>query len=376
MRSSTSDVNTADLIVLPSRAPEVEPDVDIHRTVRRLWWAIASSLAAALVAFGLFYELPYFAIAPGSAPPVTPLIQTPKELTYPPKGEFLLTTVSLQKVRPLEALRGWLDDDIDVVPEERILGPTPRKDFRRQNVQEMDDSILRAEVVALRQLGHTVTEDGAGALVTAVASDSPAEDHLDPGDVITAIDGKPIRLGSDLVSALSTRRFGETVRLDVTTADKPARVETIKLGGATEDKAECSLDKANSGRGCLGIVLGTKSHTFNRPVEITVDARGIGGPSAGLAFVLGIIDQLTRGELTAGKKVAVTGTIDYDGTVGDVGGVVQKTAAVRAAGADVFLVPPGEFEAAKAHAGPKLQVIRVATLDEALQALVNLGGTI
>ena len=117
-------------------------------------------------------------------------------------------------------------------------------------------------------------------------------------------------------------------------------------------RTECAADKANTGKGCLGVMLGTKSHRYDMPINVKLDTRGIGGPSAGLAFVLGIMDQLGPGELTGGRKVAVTGTIDPDGKVGDVGGVVQKTAAVRAAGADVFLVPPGEYEQAKAHAGP------------------------
>jgi PDZ domain-containing protein len=376
MKISTRDVDTASPIVLPSSAPPVEPDFDVRRTVRTLWWVIASSIAAALVAFGLFVELPYYAIAPGSAPAVGSLIQIPKDLDYPPRGTFLMTTVSLQKVRPLEALHGWLDKDIDVVPQERILGPTPRKDFRRQNVQEMDDSIQRAEVVALRRLGHKVPETGEGALVMTVASKAPADGHLKPGDVISSINNKPVALASDLIAVLSTRKFGDTVRLQVKTGDAAARTEIIKLGGSTEDKSECSVDKANTGKGCLGVALGTKNHSFQLPVAVKVDSRGIGGPSAGLAFVLGIMDHLTDGELTGGKKIAVTGTIDYDGRVGDVGGVVQKTAAVRAAGADVFLVPPGEYKDAKAHAGNKLQVIKVSTLDEALQALGKLGGTI
>ena len=123
-------------------------------------------------------------------------------------------------------------------------------------------------------------------------------------------------------------------------------------------------------------LLHVESHRFDEPIKVSIDSRGIGGPSAGLAFTLAIIDELRPGELTGGQKVAVTGTIDLDGRVGDVGGVVQKTAAVRAAGAKYFLVPPGEYNDAKAHAGKHLKVIKVATLDEALQALGALGGDV
>jgi Lon-like protease len=375
MRNSTSDVDTAEPIVLPSDAPAATA---VRRPPRYRWlrWAIPLSVIAALVAGSFLVTLPYYAISPGTAPEVNGLLAVPKDLNHPAQGRVLMVTVSLSRVRAIEALRGWIDKDIDVVPEEQILGPTPRKNFRQQNVQEMDDSKQDAAVVALRKLGYTVNERGAGALVTTIADKSPADGRLALGDVVTAVDGKPVQLSGDLVRELATRQYGETVRLTVVTGDKPPRTEAIRLGGSNADKSECAVDKPLDGKGCLGIVLNTKSHAYDMPINVTLDTGGIGGPSAGLAFALGIMDALRPGELTAGKKIAVTGTIDRAGQVGDVGGVVQKTAAVRASGADVFLVPAGEYEQAKAHAGKRLQVIKVATLDDALQALARLGGTI
>jgi PDZ domain-containing protein len=120
--------------------------------------------------------------------------------------------------------------------------------------------------------------------------------------------------------------------------------------------------------------LQTKQLRFDFPFTVNVDSAGIGGPSAGLAFTLGILDALRPGELTGGHRVAVTGTISLDGTVGPVGGVVQKTAAVRAAGIGLFLVPPQEYDMARAHAGSKLKVVRVSTLEDALRALGQQGG--
>ncbi|MGH9163958.1 MAG: S16 family serine protease, partial [Acidimicrobiales bacterium] len=120
--------------------------------------------------------------------------------------------------------------------------------------------------------------------------------------------------------------------------------------------------------------LRTRERDFDLPFAVHIDSGAIGGPSAGLAFTLGLLDALTAGELTGGRRVAVTGTIELDGGVGDVGGVAQKTAAVRRAGAEYFLVPPAEFDEAVAHAGGQLQVRRVASLDEALDALAKLGG--
>jgi PDZ domain-containing protein len=125
---------------------------------------------------------------------------------------------------------------------------------------------------------------------------------------------------------------------------------------------------------CLGVQLGTKNHSFDYPFEVKIETDRVGGPSAGLAFTLALIDELTPGELTGGRNVAVTGTIDVDGTVGDVGGVVQKTAAVRRAHATLFLVPPGEYPEARKHAGKHLKVVQVTTLTDALAALRANGG--
>jgi PDZ domain-containing protein len=114
------------------------------------------------------------------------------------------------------------------------------------------------------------------------------------------------------------------------------------------------------------------------PFEVSIDSGAIGGPSAGLAFTLTLMDELTPGELTGGREVAVTGTINIDGTVGAIGGLSAKTSAVRQMGTEIFLVPASQSDddLAKARriAGDEVEIIPVATLDEALAALAERGG--
>jgi PDZ domain-containing protein len=109
-------------------------------------------------------------------------------------------------------------------------------------------------------------------------------------------------------------------------------------------------------------------------MDIEIDTGKVGGPSAGLAFTLAILDRLTPGSLTGGDRMAVTGTIELDGTVGPVGGVDHKTEAAISEGAEVFLVPPEEFEQAKKAARGRIKIEQVQTLDDALAALVAHGG--
>ena len=350
---------------------------------RWLWWAVPLVLFALLLIPAATVPLPYYAIAPGSAREVNNLIQPPADQRYPPRGRVYLTTVSLQRVTPVEALYGWLDGDIDVVPEDEILPPaTKPSDLQRVNFQAMDESKQVAAVVALRRLGYEVAEHGEGAGVLDLVAKSPAEGRVEAGEVITAIDGEAVQLSDDVVSIIGRHKPGDTLQLEVDRGNgTPRRTEAIVLGAAPPDRSVCRAVTAETPAAidtlpCLGVHLQTKKLRFDFPFKVNGDSAGIGGPSAGLAFTIGILDSLRPGELTGGHKVAVTGTISLDGSVGPVGGVVQKTAAVRDAGIGIFLVPPEEYAAARAHAGDKLKVVKVATLDDALKALGEQGGDV
>jgi PDZ domain-containing protein len=111
-------------------------------------------------------------------------------------------------------------------------------------------------------------------------------------------------------------------------------------------------------------------------IKVTLRLADVGGPSAGLLFSLGIIDKLrgdgSGGDLTGGRVIAGTGTIDAAGKVGAVGGVPLKTRAARRDGATVFLVPEAECADARAELPKGLRLIPVTTLKGAVNALVAL----
>lgn len=196
---------------------------------------------------------------------------------------------------------------------------------------------------------------------------SPAADVLEPNDRISSVDGQPVNVLDDLTPLISTHQPGDKVTIGYVRGDTSATAD-VELVAAPGD-----------GRPLIGVQM-ADTRTIKIPNDIKVDfqTEDIGGPSAGLSFTLTLIDRLSQGDLTGGKKVAVTGTIDVDGNVGAIGGLQSKASAVRQEGTKYFIVPfnqgPDDIAAAQKSAGPGVEVIPVKTLDEALAALQKIGG--
>jgi PDZ domain-containing protein len=240
-----------------------------------------------------------------------------------------------------------------------------------QAIADMASSQIVAKKLALETAGHKVTQKP-GAVVLSVIDGYPASAVLRQNDIITAIDGHPVNAFADVSKAMSKHKPGDTVTI------------TFQRGSETRTVHVQARDGGN-GRAVLGVELFPH---YSFPVKITIDTSDIGGPSAGLAMTLALIDDLTPGNLTGGQKIAVTGTINSDGTVGEIGGIEQKAVAARAAHTQVFLVPKcstsdpapyysdcqHQLAVAKKRAGSKIKVIAVGTLKEALAALRSVGG--
>ena len=319
----------------------------------------------AFVVFATYVTVPYYAIAPGSAIDTAQFVTVDGARSHPAEGKILLTTVSLGKVTLWEAIEGWLDPGVDVVQERVIIGDRDidEQQLREENLQLMADSRQKAIGVALEQLGYDAVT-GAGAEIVGIVAGTPAEGLVAVGDTILAVDGLPIQLDIDAIRAISGRSPGDSARLDVQAPDGTVRSVEVSFVARTDDPS----------RAFLGVELTTKSLSFDVPFEIDVRSEQIGGPSAGLAFTLELIDLLTEGELTGGEIVATTGTIELDGSVGEVGGVAQKTLAVKRAGATLFLVPSGELEIARRFAGDDLRVEPADSITDALAVLATVGG--
>jgi Lon-like protease len=338
-----------------------------------LWGKVglgAAFLVVAMVVAGFVIHVPYSTLSPGDAVPLTQLVQVTGAKTFPePRGDIRLLFVRERNhVNLWRFLQAQLDGDTEVL-KERELNPTGQSQTQQneQAQQQMADAKNAATKVALEAAGYGVRV-APGLTVSEFVSGMPAEKVLKYGDVILTADGRTITGNRDLTDVIGKHRAGEQVTLEIL---RGGRRKTVKVGIASE----------KNGR-FIGVLA---SPRYDFPVKVDIDTGGIGGPSGGLSMSLAILDDLTPGNLTGGKRVAVTGTIGYAGTVGEIGGIEQKAVAARAAGARLFIVPacttpenkaPCETDLQRAtkRAGAKVKVVPVETFDEALRVLRENGG--
>ncbi|MGD9749471.1 MAG: S16 family serine protease [Acidimicrobiia bacterium] len=341
---------------------------------RKLAIAFVVVVALGLVAAGRF-DIPYYALSPGSIRETEPLIQLGAGTPDPDAGSISFATVAVEgRLNLLQALSGWWDPTIDVVDEDLILGGRTQQQSDEVNQVLMNDSKELAIQLALTKLelaepaGAVVT----GALQPGGPGDGDGAAALSAGDVIVSVDAVPVRSAVEVLRAVDGLAVGAEVVLEIerAVADERGAIHTAGV-----DRPEPTVERAvlvdHDGRAALPYQL-RDAYRTSYTGEVDIDSGQVGGPSAGLAFTLGIIDELTEGDLTGGFKVAATGTIDLQGEVGPIGGIQQKATAASRAGVELFLVPdslpPSELAAAK-ELGKGVELVEVGSLDEALDAL-------
>jgi PDZ domain-containing protein len=346
--------------------PSLPADPTAPRRRRRIWPIALVVLLVLFIVGAATIPLPYYLFRPGSVRDTEALIAIDGTETFPSDGTIGYTTVSLRQATLMGLLAGWLDDDVDIHSRDEVLGDRNPDENRTLNLQMMDNSKQVATQVALERLGFDVPVSITGETVLEVLPELPADGVLEVGDTITAVDGEQLDDPDDLSRLLSDEAPGDDVTLTVEpgTGASP-RDEELALGADPDDPD----------RAIIGVSVAGRDLVYDFPFDVAIDTGDVGGPSAGLAFTLALIDELTPGDLTGGADVAVTGTIRSDGVVGPVGGTGQKAAAVRAKGYDLFLVPTADYADAAAHAGD-VEVVAVDTLEDALEALGEVGGNV
>ncbi|MEO7575143.1 MAG: S16 family serine protease [Ilumatobacteraceae bacterium] len=334
---------------------------------------MAALLVASLV------RVQYWEVAPGTASQVSDRLsfnsQVLNQVTrYPAETPVLFVTAFGGQMSALDAAIGWIDPDVQVDSFAKRFGTSTPTEQRRLGFESMTSAKQIAEFVAFNRLGLEVSMKYGKVIVEElVCMELPTRlsacKQLNPGDTITALDGLEIATLDDLIRVIADYVPGDVVTLSVIAHQTSTVVDR---------RVQLIADPDDPERTLVGIIP-ADTRTVDLPFEVGIDTAGIGGPSAGLAFTLALLDELTPGDLNGGTKVAATGTIAEDESVGAIGALRQKTIAVKAAGARVFLVPASQSEEelaqARRVAGANLRIIPVANLADALSALHDLGGS-
>ncbi|WP_333771028.1 YlbL family protein [Streptomyces sp. IBSBF 2435] len=339
---------------------------------------LASTLTLiALLSVALLVPSPYSEMSPG--PTVNTLgtyggdtvIQIAGRKTYPADGHLNMTTVRVTgadyHMNLIESVFGWLRHDDKVVEHDTLYpkGQTAQQ-ADQQNAEEFTQSQDSAKVAALKELKIPVP---ARVIVGAVISGGASQGLLHAGDVIKAVDGTPVTQPDDVAKLVTKHKPGQKVVFTVVGAAEAKGKSADGLPSRQVTITTRKSDDTGANRAVVGIQAGVE-HLF--PFSIDIKLADVGGPSAGMMFALGIVDKLTPGDMTGGRFVAGTGTIDDTGNVGPIGGISLKTIGARDKGAQYFLTPADNCGEAAKDVPHGLTLVKVKTLDDAMAALKDI----
>ena len=332
---------------------------------RSLTLSIAGLATLVAIAVAVLVPVPYVILGPGptlntlgkdsSGKPLITIVGHP---TYPTTGNLNMVTVSYQggpgvNLNVFQALRAWLDPSEAVVPESELFPPgQTAEQTQQQDTAQMASSQQTATAAALSTL-HIPYQTQVEVVQTVPGT--PASAALKPGDVIVAVNGKPVTGQAELSLLITSSPPGSVLHLTVLRAGKTLQIPVRTV--ATKD---------SGGTPIIGVQV---QEQYKFPFIVHFSVGDIGGPSAGMMFALGIIDKLTLVNLTGGKFIAGTGEITAAGLVQPIGGIQQQLVAARDAGATVFLAPAGNCSDTAGAVPAGLRVVKVSTLPQAVSDL-------
>lgn len=305
-----------------------------------------------------FIPVPYQVMEPGIAAELSPMIEVKDG--YKNEGEFLLTAVSSRRAVAWDyiSISLFAPDDKELtaiseqLPEDMEMG-----EYIDLMAELMEESKLQAQAVAFRKAGYEVQVSGDGAEVVEVMKDGSAYNNLKKDDLIIAVDDKKVEMAADAVNIIKNREIGDVVKITVLRNEEEIdfELQTLELEG-------------NEGNPSIGVLISSKGLEYDIPGEVNFNTENIIGPSAGSVFTMEIYNQLVPEDITNGRRIAGTGTVNLDGEIGRIDGVKYKIMAAKEAGVDLFIVPAENYETAAEYAG-KLELLKVKKLDQIIEYL-------
>ncbi|MBX3168079.1 MAG: PDZ domain-containing protein [Candidatus Eremiobacteraeota bacterium] len=312
----------------------------------RILHALLLSLVVALFAF--FCPTPWALEAPGPFYATRGLVHIGGAETYESRGRFVLLTVVSEPASLLYCLYSFFDPAARLVPRSR-----PEPQAQAGDAWQMHLSQSVATNIALAYVMDQQPEFVKGLRVLQVMPGSPNQ-GLKPGDRVENLDGQPLHHVYDLGEILSKHKAGDSLEARLQRGPKEMAVP-LKVW-------------QNGPRKMIGAHFAPALGSPERPFSVQIDSEKVGGASGGLVFCLEIIDRLTPGDLTRGRVVAATGTLDLRGHIGAIEGIRYKLVGAQRAGAQLFLCPKANLPDLQGIDSP-IPVVGVSNLEEAIAAL-------
>lgn len=325
---------------------------------------LSKLLGVLIIAFILSNFIPtkYYIMSPGVAQELSTIITVEEGFKEDITGDFLLTAVSstqaslwdifyLKITQPkgvrLEAIEEQFPTGIDI------------NEYLEIMAQLMEESKLQAQAIAFKQAGFKVEVTGDGAEIVEFLETTKAKEVLAKGDIIKAINGQEVFFANDAVNLIRDFEIGEEIHLVIKREDEILNVTTETVEVAHDPN-----------KAYLGILITTKNLNYSFPRQVDFVTEKIVGPSAGTMFTLEIYNQITKEDLSKGRRIAGTGTISQDGSIGKIDGVSQKVLAAEKEKAELFIVPIANYEEAKSIAST-ITLVPVKNIEELINYLNN-----
>lgn len=341
--------------------------------------AIYLIIPVLVAAFLGFYKLDSYVMQPGNAYDVSDFIEV-KGGDENDEGTLSLMTVSMYQATPVTYLLAQWKDHRKIMDINQVRNPhEDEEEYNVRQLKMMEDSQFNAKLVAFKEAGLPYKINYKGIYVLNVLEGGASEEILKTGDKITLINGEKVQTTDQLANKLAEKQLGDEMKLGIVRAKKQLDV-TIKLK---------EIPGVKDGRVGLGITYAENKSIQTTP-KVTIKTADIGGPSAGLMFTLGLLNQLLDEDIAKGYNIAGTGEILEDGTVGRIGGIDMKVIAADKAGVEIFFAPDDtitdemkknnpEIETNYAVAvrtakeiGTDMEIVPVKTVQDALSYLEQL----
>ncbi|MBM7643611.1 SepM family pheromone-processing serine protease [Streptococcus loxodontisalivarius] len=328
--------------------------------LNRFKWWISGVTASILLLAAVFVPLPYYVEMPGGAFNIAQVL-TVNDKEDSESGSYEFVAVSQVRATFAWLVYAWATPFTDITTVEETTGDYSQEDYIRINQFYMETSQNTAIYQALTLAGKTVSLDYQGVYVLSVSDDSTFKGVLNIADTVTGVNSQTFSSSEELIAFVSDLDLGSEVTVQYTS------------GGESKEATGKIIELSN---GKNGIGIGLVDHTsVSSDDKITFHTGSVGGPSAGLMFTLDIYDQVSSEDLRKGRTIAGTGTINMDGTVGEIGGIDKKVVSAAKSGATIFFAPAGDnykdaVKAAKEY-GTDMKIVKVSTVQEAIDYLRN-----